>query len=289
MNKTKLKEAQSKYCRDALERSTLQCEIINKLYGNFACGILFNTLNGIFITNLPEVELSRKMGASGQYDIEKISFINQWISPEMTVYILGAHIGCLVVPIARSVKKLIAFEPNPEAYFLLDMNLKLNEVRNVTAFNLGTSKSNCVSQFYQNKVNSGGSKILPIIDEEMYHYDNPKIINVNLINLDLFIKINKFEYPDLLIMDIEGSEYDTLLGAEHTLSKARLLYIELVPHHIINVAGVTLADFVSVILKYYSKMYVVDDKTFLCTKEQILMTLKSFFETEICCDLLFLK
>ena len=55
-------------------------------------------------------------------------------------------------------------------------------------------------------------------------------------------------------MDIEGSEYFALQGMQEILSKCKLLVIEFLPHHLKNVSGVTVEQFLSGIEPHFSRV-----------------------------------
>jgi hypothetical protein len=74
----------------------------------------------------------------------------------------------------------------------------------------------------------------------MYNYDHPGEIVVPGIPLDELFDDRTF---DLIIMDIEGSEYFALRGMAKILSKAACLVIEFLPHHLRNVSAVTVDEF----------------------------------------------
>ncbi|MGH7427267.1 MAG: hypothetical protein ACREJ4_02740, partial [Candidatus Methylomirabilaceae bacterium] len=52
-------------------------------------------------------------------------------------------------------------------------------------------------------------------------------------------------------MDIEGSEYFALQGMQKILAHARVLVVEFLPHHLKNVSGVTVEQFLSVIPPHF--------------------------------------
>ncbi|MCS7121544.1 MAG: FkbM family methyltransferase [Archaeoglobaceae archaeon] len=45
----------------------------------------------------------------------------------------GAHVGLFTIYASRKAKKVIAIEPNPKNYSLLELNIKRNNLKNVKA------------------------------------------------------------------------------------------------------------------------------------------------------------
>ena len=91
-----------------------------------------------------------------------------------------------------------------------------------------------------NTVNSGGSKRVPVNNHYMYTYDNPEVIDVEAHSLDNYLSNTSF---DLVLIDIEGSEYFAMRGMKEILTNTKTLIVEFLPHHITNVAGIRLTDF----------------------------------------------
>lgn len=272
-----LKDLESKY----------RNEIIDKNFGSHAKGILFETINGQFIGEPKDVEINSSLGVSGQYDWSNISFISRYLNNSMNLYILGAHIGCLLVPLSKYVKNIVAFEANPNTFRLLNLNILLNEVRNVSTYNLAVYDSRTSVTFYQNNANTGGSKVKPITDRFIYHYDQPQKILIEAVSLEDFIAEKKLPMPDFMIMDIEGSEYNALKGAGKILEHCKYLYIEFVPHHLFNVANINVETFLSVIAPHFDQMQIVNNGNELFVDEQITVKLKELYARNVAVDLLF--
>jgi FkbM family methyltransferase len=274
-------------------RSSLQQKILNALFGTHITGVVFDTYNGLMSNSLSEVLINTYLGFGGSYDKSKVAFLLSMLKEDDTVYIIGAHIGTLVVPVGKLVKEVIAFEPNPETFQLLDRNIQLNHLQNIQIFNHAVYSEETEISFYQSKVNSGGSKVRPVTDDYMYNYDNPETIKVSSKILDAFVQERSINMPDVIIIDIEGAEFHALKGASRCLQHARCLYIEFVPHHLTNVANITVDDFAKAITSYFPLMKVIDDavKDTAATYEgeNILLKLRELFNENICSDLLFYK
>jgi FkbM family methyltransferase len=130
----------------------------------------------------------------------------------------------------------------------------MNDAVNVRLYNLAVGDSARKIEFYQNRSNSGGSKIKPQTDQYFYTYDSPKTIQVPMISLDDHIRAEQLPSPNGIIMDIEGAEHLALKGMPQTLTRARFLYIEYVPHHLQNVSGVTNDEFFALLLPHFDEV-----------------------------------
>ncbi|MCU0446178.1 MAG: FkbM family methyltransferase [Microscillaceae bacterium] len=227
--------------------------------GKHASGIFYTSENGLFIAPIEDMEVARQLGEAGGYNMDEIKVLNQFTQPEFTLYVIGSHIGTLLVPLAKLVKQIVAYEANPSTFQFLSANVKLNDLKNVELFNYAVGDKVGEIEFYQNRVNSGGSKIKPKTEKYYYTFDNPYKVVAQLMPLDLHLETNRLVPPDMMIMDIEGSEYFALLGMQKALKQCKVLYIEYVPHHLQNVAGVNNEAFLQLLTPHYQKMKIMED------------------------------
>ena len=214
--------------------------------------------NGIFVTDPADLEVGAKLRTKGEYGTEEIARLSQLIDNNSSILIVGAHIGALAIPLAKQCLQVIAIEANPNNFALLQTNIKLNNLTNITAHNIAASTKSETIKFQLNTVNSGGSKRVPVNNHYMYTYDNPKVIDVDAYSLDEYLDHDEF---DLVLIDIEGSEYFAMEGMSNILSKTKNLVVEFLPHHITNVAGVKLSDFLGNVPKHLTKVTIPSKKS----------------------------
>ena len=154
------------------------------------------------------------------------------------------------------------------------MNILLNNCENISAYNLAASESKGKIQFQMNSVNSGGSKRLPINNKFMYRYDDPEVIEVESETLDTLLEGKKF---DLILLDIEGSEYFAMKGMPILLAHCRTLIVEFLPHHLTNVAGITVEQFLENIPKQMKRL-TIPSRNQTISVEQAGPTLQDMFD-----------
>jgi len=203
-------------------------------------GEVFETQQGTFCLSPADQGVSRELRESGQYGVRELVNLKNFVNRQSSVLLIGAHVGALVVPLSKSVGGIDAIEANPNTFKLLEINLRLNNCQNVTAHNVAANDTGAAVEFVLNTVNSGGSKRMPLVREKIYFYDNPKVVKVPSAVLDELFVDRVF---DLIFMDIEGSEYFAMKGMPKLLSRAGGLVTEFIPHHLKNVAGIGVADF----------------------------------------------
>ena len=125
----------------------------------------------------------------------------------MTVYDVGANVGfytLLASVVTGDNGKVFSFEPVPRNINYLKQHIKINTLANVSVI------EKAVSDKIQ-KLNFSLS-----INPSMGHLSEEGEIVVETITLNEFIKQGN-PLPDIIKMDIEGAEYDALVGAKELL------------------------------------------------------------------------
>ncbi len=224
-----------------------------KILGPHAKGIIYDTQNGVIAMPAEDLTIGKELGFKGQWDITEIETLLSKMNPDDVIYVIGTHVGTLLVPTAKKVKQVIGYEANENTFWYMEMNLCLNNLKNVSLFQNAVGDSTRDVIFYQNTVNTGGSKIKPVTDSILYNYDKPAEVKVAMVALDEHRKANNLPQPNGMIMDIEGAEFVALKGMQETLKEMRFLYVEFVPHHLINVAAVTSLQFLELIAPHFKK------------------------------------
>lgn len=118
---------------------------------------------------------------------------------------IGANIGYYALMEARLVGqrgKVYAIEPVPHNMKLLEDSVRLNNYGNIEMFPLSIGQNNGTATFYLSDHPNWSS-----------FYPPRKIIgkiDVEVVNLDSFLKDRR--RPDIIRMDVEGYEYEILLG-----------------------------------------------------------------------------
>jgi FkbM family methyltransferase len=122
---------------------------------------------------------------------------------------VGANIGIYAVPLAKKVRKVIAFEPHPKTAEILERTIKLNSLNNLVLIKrpVADSKRNVLFGLAASPMDSGINASKKI----------ETIINIEGIDLDAALIIEN--RVDWLLIDVEGFEVDVLKGASNILQK----------------------------------------------------------------------
>jgi FkbM family methyltransferase len=147
----------------------------------------------------------------GTYELDKQVLFSKYIKPGMIVFDVGANVGLysLLASVLTGVKgKVFSFEPLPTNIFYLNSHIELNGLKNVSVSDKAISDK--VSKVRFNFGDNRSSGHISIKGE----------IEVETTSLDEFIKAGN-PLPDLIKMDIEGAEFDALVGAKELLKNKR--------------------------------------------------------------------
>ena len=127
-----------------------------------------------------------------------------------TIVDIGANIGNHTIQFSRYFNKVVAFEPNPRVFELLESNTK--RIKNVEIFNLGCGQGSAILQLKETVGNIGGSSV--VLDVE-----SKSSIDIEIVPLDEMLDI--IGRIDAIKIDVEGMEIDVLRGSEKTISASK--------------------------------------------------------------------
>jgi len=257
-----------------------------RLIGRFVVGVMCDTKNGLLMIGSQDLIVGRRLAYKGAYGSDAVSDLKSIIRHDDSMCIVGAHVGSLLVPLANSVQSIVAYEANPQTFKMLEMNIALNALKNVTSYNVAVGDKIGQVEFYLNTVNSGGSKIKPPHDFYKYTYDRAQQISVPMVSLDEHAADTEF---NVIIMDIEGAEYRALLGMQKKLQTCRCLQLEYVSHSMKNIARVSNAEFLSAFDKHFSYAFVVGHQQQRYDRADFVKMLNDLQRSKQHRDVIFLK
>jgi len=127
------------------------------------------------------------------------------ITRDSIVVDVGAHIGSFSIMVAKSARKVLAFEPEPTNYQMLKKNVELNHLENVSIFEMAVSGISGHQDIY---IYQGGSSA----DYSLYKrgITNFKVGRIRTISVEDIFKQEGLPQIDFLKLDCEGAEHDIL-------------------------------------------------------------------------------
>lgn len=159
--------------------------------------------------------------------------------PGEIVYDVGAHIGLFALSLARRVGPsghVYAFEPDPRNHECLVRNIEANKVNNITAIGMAVARHSGNRGFTLEEC-TALSRLVPA--------NRKASCTVEAISIDDFIRAGG-PIPNLVKIDVEGSEPEIVAGMRHLLTKTSdiRLALEFAPHRL-DAAGFSSAILLS--------------------------------------------
>jgi FkbM family methyltransferase len=206
-----------KSLRKILSESSNKTYFFRTPFGNFLAGTTF----GWYV-----------LGPYYEQDIRNYidKNIKEFSKDKSKVFIdVGAHIGRYAIELGKNYGyEVLAFEPSPETFRSLKINTLLSDVeQKVHLFNLGLGSRNSEMAFEHLSSGEGSDHVVDVKKNDKKNVKSgvkndvkdSKIINVQITRFDdLDIPVNTKNIR-LIMIDVEGFEYDVLYGMKDTLKK----------------------------------------------------------------------
>ena len=142
---------------------------------------------------------------------------------------IGCHIGTVALPLCKYIDKVTAIEAYPPTFKHLEEHIKINNIKNIQAFNLAIGDENKKIYFLNDKNirirnNTGGMHVITEDDisnkrlssdihSKKYSNEMKKLDDLNISNFDI------------LLADVEGKEYELLKGATNKIKMHKPIII----------------------------------------------------------------
>ena len=153
---------------------------------------------------------------------------------------IGANRGQTVKSLKAIFPKsrIYSFEPDPTIFKTLSNFSKISDVK---CFNMALGKSSGRFPFWVSPIDETSTLHLPDIDSDWHKkkaallglspLDMYKRIEVEVTTIDEFVYREKIDYIDLLKIDVEGGEFEVLLGASETFEKGLISVVQFESHN----------------------------------------------------------
>jgi len=196
-------------------------------------------INGVYYTIKNKNDCIQSCLLSGsQWNEEIINIIKSYISEKNLHHFLniGCHIGSVCIPISFCIDNVTAIEAYPTTYEHLCENIKLNNITNITTLNVAVGNSEEDIYFMsEEKIcpvenvnrllnNSGGMHIFTETDIEN-NIRSAILTDKKMKNKIIKLDNSNIENFDIMLIDIEGSENEFLLGASEKIKKNKPIII----------------------------------------------------------------
>ncbi len=150
----------------------------------------------------------------GTYEYAKQKAFKMEIKPGDVIYDLGANVGfysLLASTLAGPTGQVFSFEPAPDNVKYLRAHIELNAVKNVSVFDAAVGRTAGLASF-----DRGTDGFTGRLEGEVGRQGE---LLVRTVALDDLVQAGEIAPPDVIKCDIEGGEYDALVGASAILAK----------------------------------------------------------------------
>lgn len=160
------------------------------------------------------------------WDVRELRFLRRFLKPGMTFVDIGAHHGLYAVLASRlvgSAGRVIAFEPSPDAMRRLRWHVRLNNGAANTALHacaVGASASSA-TLFVPTRGVDTTSSLRPVNAAAIGWRE----VSVPVVSLEAQLSADAPAGPDLIKLDVEGSEMAVLEGSGRILANARAIWL----------------------------------------------------------------
>jgi FkbM family methyltransferase len=152
------------------------------------------------------------------YEEEDKDYIVEYLKDHPGLFIdIGANIGLFSFYILHKLprQKVMAFEPEPQAFSCLLFTKKVNDFQNFSPKNFAIGEKKEVLHFFIDKKNFGGHRLYRNSEDE-------KSIEVNVAPLSDFVKN---EVVSAIKIDVEGAELNVLKGMRDIIETQKPLLV----------------------------------------------------------------
>jgi len=176
---------------------------------------------------------------SGFHEFHEFLFLNKFLKKDMVFVDIGANLGEYSLFAAKRLAdgKVLAFEPMPKMYALLEENKALNQFDNIVILKYGLSAQEGMLPIHEiENAHEGLSTFFP------GNQKSRTITNVPLKVFDAEVDSLGIERIDFIKIDIEGSELSALKGAIKSIQKFKPLVMVEINQQTYGLAGYSIDD-----------------------------------------------
>lgn len=191
--------------------------------------VLFSTEN-----HTSRFWLFRKFIGRRIHEINITKLLLENLEPETCFVDIGAHLGYYTILASNKLTngEVVSFEMDKTNYNILMKNIALNKCTNVKAHNSAVTNYVGISKYVTNIILTS---VMSRLDKRIENNKKKSKKVVKAITLNEFFKEN-YSKPDVIKIDVEGSEMNVLNGMDKILDQKKKLtmFIEIHPGFLKN-------------------------------------------------------
>ncbi|MBP3959330.1 FkbM family methyltransferase [Gemmata sp. G18] len=205
-----------------------------------SCGRAVRTVrvpHGRLWVDLRDFGVGRRIFIHGRYEEPEAAVLRAVLQPGMTYLDVGGNLGYLATLAAKLVGetgRIIAIEPEPYNFALLQKNLKLNARERSTAVNVAAGGAPGTAKLFKSVGNLGDHRLYTDGDSS-----GRAFVEVPVVRLDDLFAANNWPAPDFIKIDVQGYEPHVVAGLDGLIrtNRPRAILTEYWPIGIRNAGG----------------------------------------------------
>ncbi|HEX6127126.1 MAG TPA: FkbM family methyltransferase, partial [Pyrinomonadaceae bacterium] len=177
---------------------------------------------------------------------------------------IGANLGMIGIAMARNddFDRVIAFEPDPRNFRLLENNVKQNGLESrIECFQIALSSQNGEIEFELAEGNSGDSRVRQTDRVGALNEQLRRTVVVRSMTFDSFVAgkltASEADQIDLLWVDIQGHEGHLFSGARDFLSKRKIAVVNEFWGYGIDRSGMSREEYCAAVKEVFSEFYLL--------------------------------
>lgn len=192
--------------------------------------IVYQDMRGLRYVLYPGENAGVYLEHGGNYEVAETAFCEDVLAPGMTAFDVGANMGLYTLLMAKLVGQtgiVHSFEPEPDNFGRLGVNVALNGCANVKARQTAvfSASGRRPLSVYERRLNAWHSLGAPALADPFRPgaLATPvTTVEVETVALDDYCREEEVARIDVLKIDVEGAELDVLRGARGLLESGRI-------------------------------------------------------------------
>lgn len=250
------------------------------------------SLNGVsvtFATHRNDRVLGARLRKELKEDrlfLSELHLLQKMIKPGNVVLDAGANMGSVAIVLAKVQPdaKIYCFEPDPVNYSLLNVNIELNNIKNIIPFNIALGKKQEFIKMYLSPKNFGDHRSSKFVEhdlgEDEFRESRNCVIKMNPIDvLKNSCGINTDKFFDIVKIDTQGADFEILDTCLPMLKKGAKVTIEYSPYHL-HAHGTTKDEVIRVVSSFTSIERILPKGCSYMLKNISIRNVEDFYDTE---------
>lgn len=205
----------------------------------------------------------RRIAGTDAFEPRMAHLFSKLIRPTDICLDVGANIGCTAILFSQLAKQVVAFEPTPKTFALLQRNVGNSGLKNITCQNYALGHEDKTATIVFSNENRSGAFVGDSVDGEG---DKADILVKRLDSIASSLQLQRI---DFLKLDVEGYEGKVIEGGWNTIVKYRpIIQLELNSWCLNAQHRISLPDFIDFLVSRFPFVYGIQRQGYANIREK---------------------